>query len=104
MQPSGGNKMAKEVLSDLEKKYVVHGYKLGNGKWDTIFSLDLNGKSDFSDPVIKEVTFPLKQGLLAAIKEDRLLTSFNGFPKDDMQCIKSFYINNSGNPDHIHLV
>lgn len=91
-------------IKKLEKKYVVHGYKLGNGKWDTIFGIDLNGKSDFSDPVIKEVAFSLEQGLLEAIKEDRLLTSFNGFPKDDMQCIKDFYIKNGGNLNHIHLV
>ena len=90
-------------IKKLEKKYVIHGYKLGNGKWDTIFGLDQIGKSDFSDPVIKEITFPLEQGILVAIKEDRLLTSFNGFPKVDMQYINDFYIKNGGNPDHIHL-
>ena len=91
-------------IKKLEKKYVIHGYKLGNGKWDTIFSLDQIGKSDFSDPVIKEITFSLEQGILIAIKEDRLLTSFNGFPKDDMQYINDFYIKNGGNLNHIHFV
>lgn len=28
-------------IKKLEKKYVVHGYKLGNGKWDTILYLVL---------------------------------------------------------------
>ena len=94
----------KNDIKKLEKKYVIHGYKLGNGKWDTIFGLDLAGKSNFSDPIIKEVTFTLEQGILVAIKEDRLLTSFNGFPKGDRQCIMDFYIKNGGNPEHIHLV
>lgn len=41
----------KNNIKRLEKKYVIHGYKLGNGKWDTIFGLDLIGKSNFSDPL-----------------------------------------------------
>jgi hypothetical protein len=93
----------KNSVKKLEKKYVIHGYKLGNGKWDTIFGLDLIGKSNFSDPIIKEVTFSLERGILLSIREDRLLTSFNGFPKDDKKIIMDFYIKNGGNPDHIHI-
>lgn len=94
----------KNNVRKLEKKYVIHGYKLGNGKWDTIFGLDLIGKSNFSDPTIEEVTFPLERGILLSIKEDCLLTSFNRFPKNDRQIIMDFYIKNGGNPDHIYLV
>lgn len=94
----------KNNIKKLEKKYVIHGYKLGNGKWDTIFGLDLIGKSNFSDPIIEEVTFSLEHGILLSIKEDRLLTSFNGFPKDDKQTIIDFYMKNGGNPNHIHIV
>lgn len=43
----------KNNIKKLEKKYIIYGYKLGNCKWDTIFDLDLIGKSNFSDPLIE---------------------------------------------------
>lgn len=89
------------TIKDLENKYSIYGYKLGNGKWDTIFSLDTkNNKKALSiEPPMSAYELSITKGIQEIIKNSKVLTFYIKPTKNEISIIKDYYIKNFGNPD-----